>query len=457
MSDAVGSSKIKKLKIDALIPSRRDSEGLYRKSKVILGTKPLIEYTLEAAMNASSLRHIYLSTDEEDILKEYSGHKRIKTIIRPEAFAEKKVSIKDVVLHAIKEMKQDAPDILVVLLPTSPLRKQKHIDSAIRFAGSLSSFDSVVSINKIKVLPYGGIALNKNKKVQPLIEDSVNYYRRQDQPPAYTLNGSIFIINCARIDKLNDFLISDESYGFEMEEPESVDIDTPYDIAVAEAALSFRNEQIDSNFKGRFNLQRLYIYDDPQLGIHKGVFDSVVYERHFKRYKFFLQHINASDCVLDIACGSGYGTEILASKARSVHGVDTDPKTIEYARRHHGRANVTFDASSAENFTPTGRYDKIISVETIEHLADPDKFIECAKEWLNPGGELWLTCPLVQDEESSTESPFHISELTKERLNRIMKRCFKDVEIFELNDGQFFALDTLKNRVVYIVAKGTNK
>lgn len=454
---ACGLLKLKKLKIDALIPSRSGSKGLYRKSMVLLGRKPLIEYTIEAASAASFIRHVYLSTDDKDILKKYGDRKRIKSIDRPAVLAQDAVSIKDVILHAIKKMGTNKPDLLVVLFPTAPLRTSKHINSAIQFADSLPVFDSVVSVSRIKVSPYGGIAVTEGNKIEPKIKDSYKYYRRQDQPPVYTLNGAIFIINCSRINKLNDLLLSDRSYAFKMDESESVDVDMPYDVAIAQAMLAFREERIDPNSRGGFNVQRLYVYDDQKANIRRNVFDATVYERHFKRYKFFLQYISSSDSVLDIACGSGYGSQILASKARSVHGVDADPKTIEYARSHYAGNNIRFDVSPAETFVPANKYDKVISIETIEHLVDPDAFLERVKGWLKPGGELWLTCPLNQDRENNIESPFHISELTKERLNGIMNRCFKDVKLFELNEGDLFAADSLKNQVTFIVAKGTNR
>jgi 2-polyprenyl-3-methyl-5-hydroxy-6-metoxy-1,4-benzoquinol methylase len=187
------------------------------------------------------------------------------------------------------------------------------------------------------------------------------------------------------------------------------------------------------------------------------VFDAAAYQRHFGRYRYFLPHIRTSDLVLDIACGSGYGSEILASKAKFVQGVDLDPETIKYAKRHHQKRNIRFDASSAERFLPKKRFDKVISIETIEHLADPEAFLSCVAGWLRPGGEVWLTCPFSGGEEQNIESPFHISELNRERLKAAMKGAFKDVKFFDLGGRGIFTVDTLKNKVTYIVAKGIKK
>jgi CMP-N-acetylneuraminic acid synthetase/ubiquinone/menaquinone biosynthesis C-methylase UbiE len=444
--------------IDAIITARSGSKGIYKKNTILVAGKPLIEYTFEAAINTPSIRHVYLSTDDTELLNKYKNHAGIKLIKRPKKLADDQASIKGVLLHALKVIGDNSPDILVLLFPTAPLRTAKDIIASLRFANSLPNFDSVVSVTRIKDSPYGGLMLDKQNKTKFLLKNANKYYRRQDQPPVYKLNGAIFIIRSERIKRLNNLLVSERSYGFEMKDIQSVDIDTPYDVVIAEAMMSFQNERVNPDSRGGFNVQRLYIYDDMEMGIRRNIFDAASYERHFRRYEFFLPYIQSSDLVLDIACGSGYGSEILASKAKFVHGIDTDPKTIEYAKRHHALSNIKFDASQAESFTPPKeRYDKVISVETIEHLADPDSFLARAKGWLKPEGELWLTCPLSQGKAQHIESPFHISELTRGKLNDIMNRYFGDISFFELNDGELFAVDTLKNRVAYIVARGTNK
>lgn len=441
-------------RIDAIVAARSGSRGIYGKNTVTVGARPLIEYTLDAVLGAATIRSVYLSTDDAALLSRYSGDGRIRIIERPSELAGDRTSIKPVLRHAIGEMKGDRPDLVVLLLPTAPLRTSAHIDAAVKFALSLPSFDSVVSVSKIDMSPYGGLLLDGHGKARTVSPDADLYYRRQDRPSVYALNGAIFIIRPGRIDDLNDLLLSDNSYGFKMEDHDSIDIDTPYDVAVAEAAFKFREERFSPDARGGFNLQRLYVHDDPDMGIRRNVLDAAAYERHYARYEFFLKHIEPSDAVLDIACGSGYGSHILASKAASVHGVDADALTIDYALKHYAAKNVTFSVSKAESYRPAKRYDKIISVETIEHLEDPEQFLAIAASWLKPGGAIWLTCPLSEGPGAAEPNPFHVSEMTRKRLDGMMKKRFCDVAFFTLAGKDIFEVDTLANKATYVVAKG---
>ncbi|MBI5050404.1 MAG: methyltransferase domain-containing protein [Nitrospirae bacterium] len=445
------------MNIDAIITARSGSKGIYKKNTILLDSKPLIEYTLEAAFGAAFIRHVYLSTDDEALFERYKNYKEIRFIDRPKALADDQISLKDVLAHALETIRANNPDLIIILLPTSPLRTSSHIDAAVKFAQSLPSFDSIVSVSRVKIAPLGGLILDKYKRTRFLFKKAQKYYRRQDQPPVYKLAGAIWIVAPDKINKLNDFLLSGESYAFELNDSENIDIDidTPCDVAVAEAMLSFQKERVSWDARGGFNVQRFYAHDDLEMGIRRNILDAAAYERHLQRYRFFLDYIEPSDVVLDIACGSGYGSEILASKARLVYGIDMDAKTIEYARRHHLRSNIRFDVSTVESFIPKERHDKIISVETIEHLADPEGFLVQAKEWLKPDGVLWLTCPLSESDSQQIENPFHISNISYDKLSILMNRHFKEVDFFSLSEQDIFRVDTLNNRTTYIVAKGS--
>ncbi len=445
------------MKIDAIIPARAGSKGLYKKHTVLIGGKPLLEYTIEAAYNASSIRDIYLTTDDTELIERYEKDKRVRVIERPRYLSTDDASLKNVFKHALRFIGRDKmPDLLAILLPTAPFRTSRHIDEAVKFANSIPAFDSVASVTRLKSSPVGGFFLSKDGRAKPLLKGSYRWYRRQDQPRVYRLNGAIWLIPVKRLHALNNLLLSNRSYAFEMDEASGVDIDTQHDVVVSEAMLSFHKRRLSWNKRGRYNVQRFYVHDDLKMGILRNAFDTAAYERHFGRYKFFLKYIKPHDSVLDIACGSGYGSQILASKARFVYGVDVDAVTIEYARRHHLRKNIKFEAAAIEDFVSRKRYDKVISVETIEHLADPEAFLAKVKDWLKPQGQLWLTCPLSQDDSQQTENPFHISKISYERLGTMMRRYFKKVDFFSLSSRKdIFSADTLNNRAAYIIARGS--
>lgn len=443
------------MRIDAIIPARGGSKGLYKKHTVLLGGKPLIEYTIEAAYNASSIRDIYLTTDDSELIERYKKDKRVRVIERPRYLATDDASLKNVFRHVLRFIGRDKmPDLLAILLPTVPFRTSRHIDEAVKFANSIPAFDSVASVARLKSSPVGGILLSKDGRTKPLLKGSYRWYRRQDQPRVYGLNGAIWLIPMKRFRAINNLLLSNRSYGFEMTEQDSVDVDTPHDVMIAEAILKFRKECFGPDRRGGFNIQRLYAKDDLSMGIQRNVFDAAAYERHFGRYKFFLKYIKPHDSVLDIACGSGYGTEILALKAKVVHGVDADAETVRYARRNHSRPNVKFNVAEAESFNPAEKFDKIISVETIEHLKHPAKFLSNARDWLKPDGEIWFTCPVISDRsDDSGENQFHISNFTRASLRVLVRRHFNKVNILNFPSGGIFSKDTLDNKVNYVIVK----
>jgi 2-polyprenyl-3-methyl-5-hydroxy-6-metoxy-1,4-benzoquinol methylase len=99
--------------------------------------------------------------------------------------------------------------------------------------------------------------------------------------------------------------------------------------------------------------------------------------------------------VVDIACGSGFGSAILSELGQTV-GVDIDPESVEYAKTHYRNGGVKFvvgDADDPAFLDSLGRFDAVVSSGTIEHVADPTAFLGWMKRCLNPGGACVLTFP----------------------------------------------------------------
>jgi SAM-dependent methyltransferase len=99
--------------------------------------------------------------------------------------------------------------------------------------------------------------------------------------------------------------------------------------------------------------------------------------------------------ILDIACGSGFGSEILSVLGHTI-GVDIDPESVEYAKSHYQNGRVKFMSGNADDpafLDSLGRFDAIVSSGTIEHLADPISFLSWIKKSLNPGGSCVLAFP----------------------------------------------------------------
>jgi SAM-dependent methyltransferase len=156
---------------------------------------------------------------------------------------------------------------------------------------------------------------------------------------------------------------------------------------------------------------------------------------HVTRYLFAVKRI-AGLRVLDAACGTGYGSSILARAAASVTGVDNDPTTIAFASRRWGSASTAFVMADVQRLPfAGGSFDAIVSFETIEHVPDPERFLsECARV-LVAGGRLVISTPSrdVYNWISFPDghgNPFHPSEMTPAEFAAALRRGFRIDEMY---------------------------
>jgi ubiquinone/menaquinone biosynthesis C-methylase UbiE len=137
--------------------------------------------------------------------------------------------------------------------------------------------------------------------------------------------------------------------------------------------------------------------------------------------------------VADIACGTGYGTQLLAQAgATSVHGVDLSLDAVEFARKHYPATNAQFSAASAEALTlfADGVFDFVVSFETIEHLPNVDAYLNEMFRILRPGGKFLVSTP-----DRRIGSVFY--RWTKRPANRFHVREYTLNEMLALLSGKF--------------------
>lgn len=135
---------------------------------------------------------------------------------------------------------------------------------------------------------------------------------------------------------------------------------------------------------------------------------------HLERYRFARENL-VPGTVLDIACGVGYGTALLAEDSRitSALGVDISPTAVQYGAQQYGNERVLYLCSDALEFR-TGRiFDNIISLETIEHVDDPRALFAHLVSLLAPGGRLIASVPVTP---SVDANPHHKSNFSKKRF-----------------------------------------
>ena len=154
--------------------------------------------------------------------------------------------------------------------------------------------------------------------------------------------------------------------------------------------------------------------------------DADLLNEHRARY-LFAQRYSAEKSVLDVACGTGYGSALLGEKAAAVFGVDLSAEAVRHARRHYGSPKVHFAQSGCLTLPfPSGQFDLVAAFEIIEHLEDPEAFLAELQRVLQPAGLLLLSTPnrLYYTEERGEVNPFHVREFSFAELEETLKPLF---------------------------------
>lgn len=157
--------------------------------------------------------------------------------------------------------------------------------------------------------------------------------------------------------------------------------------------------------------------------------DSNTFWEHVYRYRFACSYVRGKR-VLDIACGEGYGAAaLLKSGASNLTGVDISAEACEHAAQRYGITTKTGDAKKI----PLGdkSVDIVVSFETIEHVDQPDRFLDECVRVLAPGGKLIISTPNVDSRDNHTEpNPFHLKELNLKEFKSLLEERFERVDLY---------------------------
>lgn len=224
----------------AIIPARGGSKGLPGKNIKNLNGKPLIAYTIEAAINSEYISDVIVTTDDikiAEIAKKYGAK---VPFIRPDNLAEDNSSAIDVYIHAIEFLMNENKcgiDNFIVLLPTAPLRNENHINEAVEMFYSENAF-SLISVYEAEIPPSWYYKLDDNNRLNNAEFDKLNALsNRQENCKYYIPNGAIYILNYKGL-KDNRTYYSVNTIPYIMGRENSVDIDTPIDFEFAEFLLN---------------------------------------------------------------------------------------------------------------------------------------------------------------------------------------------------------------------------
>jgi SAM-dependent methyltransferase len=159
------------------------------------------------------------------------------------------------------------------------------------------------------------------------------------------------------------------------------------------------------------------------------------YDLHLERYEFAARHARPGGRLLDCACGVGYGTRLLADRSGAIAlGVDLSEDAIDYARTRYAGGQVEFYAKDALQFMDVFGFDTVVSLETIEHVPDPDALIAHLVSLLRPGGVLVASVPVTP---STDVNPHHLTDFTEASFRDRFRRHGL-VEIDSLRQVQRF-------------------
>lgn len=219
-----------------IITARGGSKGVPGKNIKLLGGKPLIQYTIEAALKITDKNNIIVSTDCEKIKAVVEGLGIKVPALRPKKLASDAAGTYEVLLYELEKLEQAGRlfDSLILLQPTSPFRTGNHILEALELYND--DLDMLVSVKETKANPY--FVLREEDNNGFLVPSKVSSAtRRQDVPKVWELNGAIYIINTAALKKMpiNKFT---KVKKYVMDEFSSHDIDTMMDWQLAETLLT---------------------------------------------------------------------------------------------------------------------------------------------------------------------------------------------------------------------------
>lgn len=228
------------MKVLGIIPARGGSKGVPGKNLRVVAGRPLLAYTADAARESRRLDRVVLSTDDPAIADAGRRLGLDVPFMRPAALAEDDAPMMPVLRHAVAEMdgRGFRADAVVLLQPTSPLRRGDHIDRAVELLES-SGADTVVSVVEVphQFSPVSVMRI-EGDRLQPYDAGPI-VTRRQEKTRVYARNGpAVLAIRTHVLDRTSFY--DGDCRALLMDPSESIDVDTQWDFELLELLLSRR-------------------------------------------------------------------------------------------------------------------------------------------------------------------------------------------------------------------------
>ena len=221
-----------------LIVARGGSKSIPRKNIRPVGGKPLIAYTIEAALASGCLDRVVLSTDDPEIAEVAKKFGAEVPFMRPAEMAGDASPVIDAALHAFQWLEKNEnyfPMFGMLLQPTSPLRTAGDIQKAVAFAVERNA-DAVVSVTEADRHPYLMKTVDGQGRLSPFVATPFSETRRQDLPAAYAINGAIYLVKRTLLQEKRSWCPAG-ALAYVMPPERSLDVDTPWDLKLADLVL----------------------------------------------------------------------------------------------------------------------------------------------------------------------------------------------------------------------------
>jgi CMP-N-acetylneuraminic acid synthetase len=228
------------LKVLGIIPARGGSKGVLHKNLKSLGGRPLIWYTIVAALASCLLDRVMVSSDDPDTLHFVGLFPEVEVpFIRPKSLATDHTPTFDVIHHAVEYYSKQGIsfDYVCLLQPTSPFRSQNLIDQCIQYTIDKNA-DSLVTVRRIphQFSPYWAFEASQSGEFSRVMKDSQIIPRRQDLPVTYYRDGCIYMAKTSLIQQ--GHLLGGQMIGFENGNSPYINIDTQADWEIAEKLIA---------------------------------------------------------------------------------------------------------------------------------------------------------------------------------------------------------------------------
>lgn len=224
-----------------IIVARGGSKGLPRKNLLPLAGKPVVVHTIEAAKGAARLGRVILSSEDDEIMRVARAAGCEVPFRRPGELAGDRSSTVDVALHALGWLEEQdgyRPEIVVLLPATAPLRRAAHIDGAVRRLEEDRAAEAVVAVTEPDYPPYWMMRV-ADGRLAWLFPEGARADHRQELPPAYRPNGSIYAIRAPILRARRTFYPT-QTAPYVMAREDSINIDDAMDLRLAALLLEGR-------------------------------------------------------------------------------------------------------------------------------------------------------------------------------------------------------------------------